>query len=133
MKKFRGIFMASLFIVGVMGAVSILFSQVDASAYSWPRVAPCGSYGDVVHDGIVDGFDVRAIGQHVYRAYNNGESELSPLQRVRADVDGDGEITHEDMERVGEYIFFMRDTFSVCYPPLLQCDPFVKVADICWI
>ena len=73
------------------------------------KTPPCGNYGDVDDDGVVDSSDYQMIADYVV-----GKITLTPDQLTRADVTGDGNVTMADALWVQRYIDGDVNTFPVC-------------------
>ena len=75
------------------------------------RRPPCGDYGDVDGDGWVSTKDVMYTMRHTIFL---SEYPMTPDQKRRADVNGDGHITMADALIMAKYIIGQYDTFAVC-------------------
>ena len=75
------------------------------------RRPPCGDYGDVDGDGWVSMNDAKYTTRHTY---NPAGYPMTPDQKRRADVNGDGKVTLMDVVLMIYYIRGKHDTFAVC-------------------
>ena len=73
------------------------------------RSPPCGDYGDVNGDGIVDDKDISLI-----NGYIAGTITLTSDQLIRADVNRDEKVDGADKLYVEKYVANTIDTFPVC-------------------
>lgn len=72
---------------------------------------PCGNYGDINGDGVVNIIDVGMVQNYVA---DPSTYPLTAEQIKRADVNGDGMVTSADQTMITDYIFGKISTFPVC-------------------
>ena len=85
---------------------------------------PCNSYGDVNIDGYVTEDDANLTIQYVVGLVN-----LTPSQKIRADVDGVSGITSVDSMFILQYARGGRTTFPVCEFPTTTTLSFPRTSD----
>jgi hypothetical protein len=77
-----------------------------------PTCKPPGQirdYGDVTGNGSITMTDLTNVANHI-----NGTVPLTGDKFIRADVDGDGVVTQNDLELIGAYISDPNTVFPVC-------------------
>ena len=83
-----------------------------------PPLPPCVSFGDVDNDGYVDGRgaqnDLDMVKFHIL---NPEQNPLTPEQKLRADVDGNGKIDSNDYSLISRYLdLYIRGVEQQAFP-----------------
>lgn len=112
---------ADLLSLNLLGSKLIPNVGCNAKDYRIFKTTLCtDGYGDVNGDGVIDISDIsRAsdlIGESIY--YNSTQNkiisgEISTLELFRADVDGDGYITSDDVDLITSYVNKQTNSFPV--------------------
>lgn len=82
------------------------------------KVSPCGNYGDVNSDMVVTLADADMVREAV-----NGRINFTSEQKIRGDLDGNGEITSVDALYIRRYVSGADKTFKVCPTPTPKSKP----------
>lgn len=81
-----------------LGAARRLGAKASSSVTA-SRPAPDSGLGDLNQNGEVDAEDLRRV-----QLYLQGQYDLTPEERARADVNGDGQVTEVDATHIEGYI-----------------------------
>jgi hypothetical protein len=88
-------------------------------------VPPCGSYGDLNNDGVVNATDASLVSDCIM-----GQSDCTPQMRTRADVNNDGIVNVLDLTLIERYAAGSVSTFPVCNPASTTTVPATTITSI---
>jgi len=89
----------------------------------FPKLSPCGSYGDVDGNGYVEANDADYLFQHI--------GEMAAAEVARADVNSNGADDFNDAQLISQYVQGNITTFPACSAPSPSPSPTPSQAYTC--